>query len=80
MQLFVLKNDSIVKPYTGNLCVPEILRSFIQSQRARKAYYLYSETATYVRSRKDNKEPIWKTREKQVRTKLHNQSTDWAVT
>jgi len=50
------------------------------SQRARKAYYLYSETATYIRSRKDNKEPIWKTGEKQERTKLHNQSTDWVVT
>jgi len=58
----------------------EMLQNFIQSQRARKAYYLYSETATYIRSRKDNKEPIWKTGEKQVRTKLHNQSTDWAVT
>jgi len=77
---WVLKNGSIVKPYTGNMCVHEIHRNFIKSQRARKASYLYSETATYIRSRKDNKEPIWKTREKQVRTKLHNQSTDWAVT
>jgi len=45
-----------------------------------KVYYLYSETATYIRSRKENKEPIWKAREKQVRTELHNQLTDWAVT
>ena len=56
------------------------VRNFIESQRAMKAYYLYSETATYIRSRKENKEPIWKTRGKQVRTELHNQLTDWAVT
>jgi len=42
---------------------PEILRNFIQSQRARKAYYLYSTAATYILSRKGNKETIWKTRE-----------------
>jgi len=41
----------------------EMLRNFIQSQRARKAYYLNSETATYIRSRKEDKEAIWKTRE-----------------
>jgi len=54
----LLKNGSVVKPYTGNMCVRKILRNFILSQRARKAYYLFSETATYIRSRKDNKEPI----------------------
>jgi len=58
-----LKNGSIVKPYTGNMYAPEILRNFIQSQRARKAYYLYSAAATYILSRKENKETIWKTRE-----------------
>jgi len=59
----LLKNGSIVKPYTGNMYVREILRNLIQSQRAGKAYYLYSETATYIRNRKGNKETIWKTRE-----------------
>jgi len=49
-----------------------MLGNFIESQRAMKAYYLYSEAATYICSRKENKEPIWKTREKQVRTELHN--------
>jgi len=58
----ILKNGSIVKPYTGNMYT-QILRNFVQSQRARKAYYLYSEAATYVRSRKENKETIWKARE-----------------
>jgi len=58
-----LKNGSIVKPYTGNMYAPEMLQNFIQSERARKAYYLYSETATYIRSRKESKETIWKTRE-----------------
>ena len=58
----------------------EMLKNFLQSQRAMKAYYLYSEAATYIRSRKENTEPIWKTKEKQVRTELHNQWIDWAVT
>jgi len=49
----ILKNGSIVKPYTGNMYARE----------TRKAYYLYSETATYIRSRKEDKETIWKTRE-----------------
>ena len=73
-----LKNGSIVKPYTGNQCVREIsyLGTSFNLRGPGKAYYLYSETATYIRSRKENKEPIWKTRERQVRTELHNQSTD----
>jgi len=58
-----LKNGSTVKPYTGNMYVREMLRNFVHSQRARKAYNLYSETATYICSRKGNKETIWKTRE-----------------
>jgi len=55
-----LKNGSIVKPYTGNMYAREMIGNFIQSQRARKAYYLYSGTATYIRSRKEDKETIWK--------------------
>jgi len=43
-----LKNGSIVKLYTGNMYAREMPGNFIQSQRARKAYYIYSETAQHI--------------------------------
>jgi len=58
----------------------EILKNFIQSQRARKAYYLYSETETYIHSRKGDKENNMEDKRKQVRTELPIQSADWAAT
>jgi len=76
----LLKNGSIVKPYTGNMCMREMLKNFLQSHRAVGAYYLCSEAATYIRSGKENTEPIWKIKEEQVRTELYNQWIDWAVT
>jgi len=75
-----LKNGSIVKPYIGNIYAQEILKNFIQSQSARKAHYLYSETATYIGSRKEDKEVNMEDKRKQVRTELRIQLADWAVT
>ena len=75
----VLKNGSIVKPYAGNMyCTRE--RYFFQSQRARKAYYLHSETATYIGRGKEDKGHNMEEKRKQVRAELRFQSTDWAVT
>ena len=48
----MLKNGPKVKLYTRKMCVQEILENFIQSQKARKTYYLYSEMATYMSSGK----------------------------
>jgi len=48
----------------------EMLKKSIQSQRARKAYYLYSETATYIRSRKEDKGNNMENKRKQERTEL----------
>ena len=77
----ILKNSSIVKPYTGNRNTREILKNFVQSQRARKAaYYLYSETATHIRSRKEGNGNKTEDQGKQMRTELRIQLTDWAVT
>ena len=53
---YLLKNGPKVKLYTGKMYVREILKNFILSQRARKAYYLYSGIATHVCSRKELKE------------------------
>ena len=72
----LLKNCSSVKPYTGNMFAREMLKNFIQSQGARKAYYLYSETATYIRSRKEDKGNNMENKRKQVRTELLIKSTD----
>ena len=52
----MLKNGPKVKLYTGIMYVREIRKNFILSQRARKAYYLYSGIATYIGSRKGLKE------------------------
>jgi len=58
----------------------EELHSISEGQKG--LLFIQRNSNIYIRSRKDNKElePIWKTGEKQVRTELHNQSTDWAVT
>ena len=73
----VLKNGPIVKPYTGNMYVREMLKNFFN---LRKAYYLYSETATYIRSRKEDKGNNMEDKRKQVRTELRIRSTNWAAT
>jgi len=39
-----------VKLYTGNMCARQMLKNFIQSQKARKAHYLFGEIATYISS------------------------------
>jgi len=70
----LLKNLSIVKPYTGNMYAREMLKNF--NPMARKAYYLYSETATYIRSRKEDKGNNMEYKRKQVRTELLIKSTD----
>jgi len=71
----------MVKPYTGNLYAREILKNFIQCQRARKAYYLHSEAAaTYIGSREEAKGNNMEDKRKQVRAELRIQSTDWAAT
>ena len=54
----MLKNGPEVKLYTGFMRVCEMLKNFIRFQRARKAYYLYSEIAIYMSSEKELKETI----------------------
>jgi len=80
----VLKNGLIVKAiYRKNMCARERYSrtSFDLRGPARKAYYLYSETATYIRSRREEEgNNIMGDRRKQVRTELRIQSTDWAAT
>jgi len=46
LYFMLLKNGPEVKLYTGIMRVCEMLKNFVRSQRARKAYYLYSEIAT----------------------------------
>jgi len=52
-----------------------MLKNFIRSQRARKAYYLYSKTATYIGSGEEVKGNNMDKR-KQMRTELSIQSID----
>ena len=50
-----------------------MLKNFIRSQGARNAYYLYSETATYIGSREEAKENNAEDKRKQMRTELRIQ-------
>ena len=54
--LVLLKNGPKVKLYTGTMRRRVILKNFILSKRAGKAYYLYSGIATFIGSRKGLKE------------------------
>jgi len=54
----------------------EILENIIQYQMARKAYYLYSETATYIGSGEEVKGNNMEGKRKQMRTELRIQSID----
>ena len=71
-----MKNGSIVNLYTGNINMREILENFMQSQRARKAYYLYGETATHIRSRKEDRGNNMEDQGKQMKTESCIQSPD----
>jgi len=67
----LLKNGPIARPYTRDMCVREIPRNFVQSPRARKAYYLYSETTTYISSGEDVKGNNMEDKRKQMRIELY---------
>jgi len=72
----VLKNGPIVKAiYRKNMYARERYSrtSFDLRGPARKAYYLYSETATYISAVEKKRKQYGR----QVRTELRIQSTDW---
>ena len=51
-------------------------KNFVLSQRARKAYYLYSEIATYISSRKEVKGNNIEDKRKQITLELRIWSID----
>jgi len=53
-----------------------MLKNFILSQRARNAYYLYSETAAYIGSGEEVKENNMEDKRKQMRTEVSIQWID----
>jgi len=59
----------MVMPYTGKMYAREMLKNFTRSQRARKAYYLYSERAACIGSREVKGNNI-EDKRKQLRTEF----------
>jgi len=73
---FALKNGPMARIYTGDMCVREMLRTSIVSQRAGKVHYLSGETATYIGNGEGVKENNMGDKKKQMRTELHIWSID----
>jgi len=70
--LLSVENGPMAKLYAGGMCERGILKNFILCHRAGKAYYLCSETATYIGSGEDVKgNNNYGRQEKQMRTELH---------
>jgi len=70
LQYYLLKNGPKVRLYPENMCAREMLKTFILSQRARKADNLCSEIATCISSGAEIKGNNMEDKRKKMKTEL----------